>query len=205
MGMVAHTTSRGCRGQPAAATTAIAAAGSVLVWCRKMRCRLFPGGEMSCRRCTSSWTCLKWKKNGLKFSFSEKATKIYGFDIYLVNVKTIKKESKCRVVVVLAPVWNERKMAYNQMIKSRYCEKATKFEKNIPPVLTKQLFLPSNVITSGQFFQILLPFQRIWTLQTHLLLQTFTIFSFFQFLQSFLSNYRTRDWSSNFSLSSACM
>ena len=38
------------------------------------------------------------------------------------------------------------------VVKSRHCEKATKFENNLPPVLTKQLFLPSNVKTSGRFF-----------------------------------------------------
>ena len=41
-------------------------------------------------------------------------------------------------------------------------------------------------------------------IQTHLLLQTFTIFYFLLFLQSFLSNYRTCHWSFNFSLSSVC-
>ena len=39
------------------------------------------------------------------------------------------------------------------MIKLKHCEKATKFEKNLPPVLTKQLFLLSSVKTSGRFFQ----------------------------------------------------
>ena len=36
--------------------------------------------------------------------------------------------------------------------KLKHYEKATKFEKNLPPVLTKQLFLLSSVKTSGIFF-----------------------------------------------------
>ena len=36
-----------------------------------------------------------------------------------------------------------------------YYKKATKYEKNLTHVLTKQLFLPSSVKTSGRFFQIL--------------------------------------------------
>ena len=36
--------------------------------------------------------------------------------------------------------------------KLKHYEKATKFEKNLPPVLTKQLFLLSSVKTSGGFF-----------------------------------------------------
>ena len=39
-------------------------------------------------------------------------------------------------------------------MKLRHYEKATKFEKNIPPFLTKQLFSLSSVKTSGRFFQI---------------------------------------------------
>ena len=39
-------------------------------------------------------------------------------------------------------------------LKLRHYEKATKFEKNLTPVLTKQLFLLSSVKTSGIFFQI---------------------------------------------------
>ena len=42
-------------------------------------------------------------------------------------------------------------------LKLRHYEKATKFEKNLPPVLTKQLFLLSSVRTSGRFFQIFVP------------------------------------------------
>ena len=37
-------------------------------------------------------------------------------------------------------------------------EKATKFEKNLLPILTKQLFLLSSVKTSGRFFQIFVAF-----------------------------------------------
>ena len=36
-------------------------------------------------------------------------------------------------------------------------------KKNLPSVLTKQLFLLSSVKTSGRFFQILWPFQKSWT------------------------------------------
>ena len=36
--------------------------------------------------------------------------------------------------------------------KLKHYEKATKFEKNLPPVLTKQLFLLSSVKTSWRFF-----------------------------------------------------
>ena len=39
-------------------------------------------------------------------------------------------------------------------LKLRHYEKATKFEKNLSPVLTKQLFLLSSVKTSGRLFQI---------------------------------------------------
>ena len=39
-------------------------------------------------------------------------------------------------------------------VKLRHYEKATKFEKNLPHVLAKQLFLLSNFKTSGRFFQI---------------------------------------------------
>ena len=46
------------------------------------------------------------------------------------------------------------------MIKLRHYEKATKFEKNILPVLTKRLFLLSSVKTSGRFFQIFIAFSE---------------------------------------------
>ena len=38
-------------------------------------------------------------------------------------------------------------------LKLRHYEKATKFEKDIPSVLTEQLFLLSSVKTSGRFFK----------------------------------------------------
>ena len=38
------------------------------------------------------------------------------------------------------------------MLKLRYYEKATKFEKNLQLGLTKQLFLLNSVKTSGRFF-----------------------------------------------------
>ena len=66
----------------------------------------------------------------IKFSFSEKATKI------------------CAVFLMVL------------MLKLRYYEKATKFEKNLPPVLTKQLFLLSSVETSGRFFLIFVAFSE---------------------------------------------
>jgi hypothetical protein len=45
-------------------------------------------------------------------------------------------------------------------LKLRYHEKATKFEKKIPLVLTKQLFLLSSVETSRRFFQIFVAFSE---------------------------------------------
>ena len=39
-------------------------------------------------------------------------------------------------------------------VKLRHYERTTKFEKNLPPFLTKQLFSLSSVKTSGRFFQI---------------------------------------------------
>ena len=48
----------------------------------------------------------------------------------------------------------------NSVIKFRPYEKATKFKKNLPPVLTKQLFLLSSVETSGRFFQIFVAFSE---------------------------------------------
>ena len=58
--------------------------------------------------------------------------------------------------------WLHLKVAESQkaFIKFRYYEKATKFEKNLPPVLTKQLFLLSSVKTSGRFFQIFVAFSE---------------------------------------------
>ena len=48
------------------------------------------------------------------------------------------------------------------MIKFRHYEKAT-FEKNLPLVSTKQLFLLSSVKISGDFFKSFWPFQKSWT------------------------------------------
>jgi len=47
-----------------------------------------------------------------------------------------------------------------EKINLRHYEKATKFEKNLPLVLTKQLFLLSSVKTSGRFFQIFVAFSE---------------------------------------------
>ena len=47
------------------------------------------------------------------------------------------------------------------MLKLRHYQKATKFEKNHPPVLTNQLFLLSSVKTCGRFFfQIFVAFSE---------------------------------------------
>ena len=46
------------------------------------------------------------------------------------------------------------------LLKLRHYEKATKLEKNVPLVLTKQLFLLSSVKTSGRFFQICVAFSE---------------------------------------------
>ena len=45
-------------------------------------------------------------------------------------------------------------------VKLRHYERATKFEKNLPPFLTKQLFSLSGVKTSGRFFQIFMAFSE---------------------------------------------
>ena len=43
--------------------------------------------------------------------------------------------------------------SWGVFVKLRHYEKATKFWKNIPPLLTRQLFLLSSVKTSERFFQ----------------------------------------------------
>ena len=43
---------------------------------------------------------------------------------------------------------------------SRHCEAATYFEKNLAPVLTKQLFSPSSVKTCGRFFSNFVAFSE---------------------------------------------
>ena len=63
-------------------------------------------------------------------------------------------------------------LSWGLFVKLRHYEKATKFWKNIPPLLTRQLFLlklftqtfylASNKV--GDFFKILWPFQESWTL-----------------------------------------
>ena len=47
---------------------------------------------------------------------------------------------------------------YHSLLKLRHYEKATILEKNLPLVLTKQLFLLSSVKISGRFFQFFLGF-----------------------------------------------
>jgi hypothetical protein len=46
------------------------------------------------------------------------------------------------------------------LLKFRHYEKATKFEKNLLPVLSKQLFLLSSVKQVGDFFQIFVTFSE---------------------------------------------
>ena len=46
------------------------------------------------------------------------------------------------------------------VVKLRHYEKVTKFEKNLPVVLTKQLFLLISVKTSGRFFQFFVTFSE---------------------------------------------
>ena len=46
------------------------------------------------------------------------------------------------------------------LLKLRHYEQATKFEKSLPPLLTKQLFLLSSVKTSGRFFQNFVAFSE---------------------------------------------
>ena len=45
-------------------------------------------------------------------------------------------------------------------LKLRHYEKATTFEKILPPVLTKTAVSISSVKTSGRFFQIFVPFSE---------------------------------------------
>ena len=47
-----------------------------------------------------------------------------------------------------------------QMLKFRHYEKAAKFKKNLLTVLTKQLFLLSNVKTSGRFLKKIVAFSE---------------------------------------------
>ena len=53
------------------------------------------------------------------------------------------------------------------ILKLRHYEKVTKFEKNLPLVLTKQLFLLSSVKTSGRFFQIFVAFSEKLDFTSH--------------------------------------
>ena len=88
-------------------------------------------------------------------------------------------------------------------IKLRYYEKATKFEKNLSPVLTKQLFSLSSVKTSGRFSQIFVafsekldfnisirhfvrhPFLKVWTQQKKIIDQTYVKENWRQQLQDY--------------------
>jgi hypothetical protein len=64
----------------------------------------------------------------------------------------IVKELHCKLIVAV--------FFFFTFIKFRYYDKATKFEKNIPPVLTKQLVLLSSIKTSGRFFKIFVAFSE---------------------------------------------
>ena len=48
----------------------------------------------------------------------------------------------------------------HNLLKLRHYEKATKFKKNLPPVLTKQLFYSVVSKQVGYFFQIFVPFSE---------------------------------------------
>ena len=48
----------------------------------------------------------------------------------------------------------------HNLLKLRHYEKATKFKKNLPPVLTKQLFYSVALIQVGYFFQIFQAFSE---------------------------------------------
>ena len=65
--------------------------------------------------------------------------------------------ASCRAWAKCVKINSEREFL---LLKFKHYEKATKFEKNLPPVLTKQLFLLSSVKTSGRFFQIFVAFSE---------------------------------------------
>ena len=67
-----------------------------------------------------------------------------------------------------------------EWLKFRYYEKAIKIWKNLPPVLTKQLFLLSSVKARRYFFKFLWPFQKSWTLNVA---EHYRVFSFLYYLQ----------------------
>ena len=56
---------------------------------------------------------------------------------------------------------------YEALIKSRHCEKATKFEKISHLFWRNSCFYPVASKKVGDFFQILWPFQKTWTLFPH--------------------------------------
>ena len=56
--------------------------------------------------------------------------------------------------------WSKRSYVHCSVVKSRHCEKATKFEKNLPLVATKQPFLPSSVKTSVRFLKNFVAFSE---------------------------------------------
>ena len=81
----------------------------------------------------------------------------YSFCVLLASVsqtmQTLKNEK-----MQISYVPNETKTI--DIFKVNHYEKATKFEKNLPLLLTKQLFSLSSVKTSGRFFQIFVAFSE---------------------------------------------
>ena len=70
------------------------------------------------------------------------------------NLGPVNPEPQSPINPALMAQPNQQQM----QVKLRHYEKATKLKKNLPLVLTKQLFLLSRVKTSGRFFQIFVDF-----------------------------------------------
>ena len=69
------------------------------------------------------------------------------------------KTKKARAAAVLAFLAvSSSASSSRDLLKLRYYEMATKFEKNLPSVLQEQLFLLSSVKASGRFYQIFVAF-----------------------------------------------
>ena len=66
------------------------------------------------------------------------------------NLGPVNPEPQSPINPALMAQPNQQQM----QVKLRHYEKATKLKKNLPLVLTKQLFLLSRVKTSGRFFLI---------------------------------------------------
>ena len=74
----------------------------------------------------------------------------FSIQFYYLSCFVVTKEKKEYIHILIE----------KNVLKFRHYEKATKFEKNLPPVLTKQLFLLSSVKSSGRFFQIFVTFSE---------------------------------------------